>query len=118
MRNLRVAFTNGTAADSGPVQYYGCDLNTAQTVVSNCAAIATGTYSISTVNGVRVMRFAGHPATVMNHTRGYAEVDWGGTNGKWVYVFRENKPTQTARAAIANRLDATAWAAMKAQLGI
>ncbi|WP_298429115.1 hypothetical protein [Ottowia sp.] len=118
VRNLRVAFTNGTAADSGPVQYYGCDLNTAQTVVSNCAAIATGTYSISTVNGVRVMRFAGHPATVMNHTRGYAEVDWGGTNGKWVYVFRENKPTQTARAAIANRLDATAWAAMKAQLGI
>ena len=118
VRNLRVAFTNGTAADSGPVQYYGCDLNTAQTVVSNCAAIATGTYSITTVNGVRVMRFAGHPATVMNHTRGYAEVDWGGTNGKWVYVFRENKPTQAARATTANRLDATAWAAMKAQLGI
>lgn len=30
------------------VKYYACDLNDAQTVVSNCAATDTGTYAIST----------------------------------------------------------------------
>ncbi len=116
-RNLRVAFTSA-AADNGTVQYYGCDLNDAQTVVSNCAAIATGTYTISTMNGVRVLQVAGHPDTVMDHTRGYAEVDWGGESGKWVYVYRQKKPAQNWRITQANRLNATAWAAMKSQLGL
>lgn len=116
-RNLRAAFT-APAADSGPVQYYGCDLNDAQTVVSNCAPIATGTYTIGTTGGARVMQFDGHPVTIMDHTRGYTEVDWGGENGKWVYVYRQSKPAQNFRVGFANRLNATAWAAMKAQLGL
>ena len=116
-RNLRVAFT-AAAADSGSVQYYACDLNDAQTVVSNCAATDTGTYAISTINGARVMQFAGHVVTSMNHTRGYAEVDWGGANGKWLYVYRQLKPAQNYRLGSSNRLNAAAWAALKTQVGI
>lgn len=117
-RNLRVAFTGTTSATGGTVQYYECDLNADQSVASNCAATTTGTYTISTVNGVRVMRFGGQPASIMNHTRVYAELDWGGTNGKWVYQAREVKSDLSGRGSSNARLNATAWAAMKSQLGI
>lgn len=100
------------------VKYYACDLNDAQTVVSNCAATDTGTYAISTIHGARVMQFARHVVTSLNHTRGYAEVDWGGANGKWIYVYRQLKPAQNYRLGSSNRLNAAAWAALKTQVGI
>lgn len=119
LKNLRVAFTGASSATAGTVQFYECDLNSAQTVVSNCTTLSTGTYEISTVNGVRVMRFAGHPATVMDHTRVYAEVKWGGANGDWVYQAREPKSAiALGRSSRSERLNANAWSAMKAQLGL
>jgi hypothetical protein len=106
------------------VQFYECDLNAAQTVASNCATTQSGTYKIETVNGVRVMRFAGHAETTMTNTRLYVEVKAsqqtnGVTTGDWVYQAREAKPGANAEnVSISNRLGAEAWQGMKTQLGI
>ena len=48
----------------------------------------------------------------------YTEIDWGGPNRRYVYRAHETKPALIYRASNANRLNATAWAAMKAQLGL
>lgn len=119
-RNLRVAFTGTTNATSGTVQFYECDLDSAQAVASNCAATQTGTYAIGTVHGARVMRFAGHAPTVMNHTRVYAEVQNAPTviDGSWIFQARENKLDTDSAFSIQKRLNPTAWAAIKAQLGL
>jgi hypothetical protein len=118
---LRVAFTGTTSASAGTVQFYDCDLNAAQTVVSNCMAVQTGNYAISTVNGVRVMRFSGHSETIMGNIRLYTEVKntpsvIGG--GDWVFMARENKPSEALGTTRSVRLNATGWAAMKAKLGL
>lgn len=124
LKNLRVAFTGTTDANSGTVQFYECDLNAAQTVASNCATTQSGTYKIETVNGVRVMRFAGHAETTMTTTRLYVEVKAsqqtnGVTTGDWVYHAREAKPgVNTENVTTSNRLSAEAWQGMKTQLGI
>lgn len=119
-RNLRVAFAGTTNATSGTVQFYECDLNSTQSVASNCAATQTGTYAIGTVHGVRVMRFAGHAPTVMNHTRVYAEVQNAPAviDGSWVFQARENKTDVDSSVSIQKRLNPTAWAAIKPQLGL
>lgn len=123
-KNLRVAFTGTTSARQGTVQYFECDLNAAQTVASDCLALTTGTYSIETVHGVRVMRFAGHPDTIMTNTRLYVEVKAtqqtnGVATGDWVYQARENKPGAHAdNVSRVSRLSATGWQAMKTQLGL
>jgi hypothetical protein len=114
LRNLRVAFKTGNA-----VQFYECDLDATGANVSNCAATVSGTQAITTVNGVRVMRFMGGPAqTYQNHTRLYAEVDWGGTNGKWVFMARELNTDATSRASGNLRFNPTAGSALKTQLGL
>lgn len=120
LKNLRVAFTGATSPIAGTVQFYDCDLNSAQTVPSNCVAAQTGTYTISIVGGKRVMRFAGHPETVMNHTRLYVEVTDAPSviGGNWVFQAREMKPSAAANQSSPKRLNPTAWAAMKTQLGI
>lgn len=121
---LRAAFTAATDAASGTVQYYECDLDSTQTTLSNCAATNTGTYTIQTVNGVRAIRFAGHAETVMTHTRLVAEVKASQqvtafSAGDKVYTVREDKPgLTTANAVTSNRLNGTAWTAMKTQLGL
>ena len=46
------------------------------------------------------------------------EVDWGGENRRWVYRAHETKPSLNYRGTDTNRLNATAWEAMKAQLGL
>jgi hypothetical protein len=119
-KNLRVAFTGTTNATSGTVQFYECDLDSAQAVASNCVAKETGTYAISAVQGARVMRFAGHAPTVMNHTRVYAEVQNAPTvaAGNWVYQAREPKTETASALSIQKRLNPTAWNAMKTQLGL
>lgn len=118
-KNLRVAFTGTTNATSGTVQFYECDLDSAQ-VASNCLAKETGTYAIGTVHGARVMRFAGYAPTVMNHTRVYAEVQDAPTvaAGNWVYQAREPKTDTASAFSIQKRLNPTAWNAMKTQLGL
>lgn len=117
---LRVAFTGTTNATSGSVQFYDCDLNSAQTVISNCTTTQVGTYAITTVHGVRVMRFAGHAPTTMNHTRVYAEVSNAPTvvSGSRIYQARELKPSSQYNFTAVRRLSPTSWTAMRTQLGI
>ena len=118
LRNLRVAFTGTTSPTAGTVQFYDCDLNAADQP-SNCTATQTGTYSINTINGVRVMAFAGHaPTTYSTQVNFYAEAK-GTTPSDWyVYRARQAKPTMDANIGSNKRINATAWAAMKAKLGL
>jgi hypothetical protein len=118
LRNLRVAFGAATSATAGAAQFYECDLNADQSVASNCAATATGTYAMETVNGQRILRFSGQPATpAVNYDVVYAQVDWGGGN-QWVYRAHAIKPGLQARTSTTSRLNGPAWGAMKAQLGL
>ncbi|CAN7173853.1 hypothetical protein [Acidovorax sp. Leaf78] len=119
-RSLRVAFTGTTSATAGTVQFYECDLNSTQTVISNCTATQTGTYSIATLHGARVMRFAGHAPTTMGHTRSYSEVANAPTiaSGSRVFQTRETKTGVDFNFTASRRLNATAWAALRAKLGI
>ena len=117
LRNLRVAFTGTTSATDGTVQYYDCDLDAAGVVVSNCSATNTGTYHIDTVNGVRLMRFEGYAAApAAQNITFYGETK--SSNGDAIYRVRQLKPTQALATSVGYRLDATAWAAMKAKLGL
>ena len=118
---LRVAFTGTTSPTAGTVQYYECDLNVAQNTIANCVTTQTGTYAIETVQGMRVLRYTGFSETIMNNTRVHVEVPSiaglapGGTR---VYVARESKPDLANAVTRSNRLNSTAWAAMRATLGI
>ncbi|MEI2745629.1 MAG: hypothetical protein V9G22_09380 [Ottowia sp.] len=119
-KNMRVAF--GPAA--GAAQFYECDLDASGTVFAvppNCAPTTAGTYSIETVNGASIMRFAGHPAVVSTSSYEvvYTEIDWGGGAGnQWVYRAHATKPDWQFRHARSMRLNTTAWSALKAQLGL
>ena len=117
---LRVAFTGTTSPTAGTVQFYECDYNAIQNTIANCKTTQTGTYSIATVDGVRAIRYAGNAETVMNHTRLHAEVP-GITGlasaGPRVYVVRETKPSVSAESG-STRLNVTAWASMRAVLGL
>ena len=119
LRNLRVAFTGTTDATTGTVQFYDCDLNAAGTVASNCTTTQPGTYAISTVYGVRVMRFTGHaPTTFSNQENLYAELKSASTGLDYVFRARQAKPTITASLGSNKRINGTAWTAMKKQLGL
>ena len=99
------------------MQYYDCDLSVTD-VASNCTATSTGTYRIGTVNGVRVMRFEGlPPATASGQDNFYAEVK-GTATGDYVFRVRQVKPTLALAMSGTNRLNATAWQALKTQLGL
>ncbi|QHE86610.1 hypothetical protein [Hydrogenophaga sp. BPS33] len=120
LKNLRVGFTS----TPGEVQYFECDLDATQTIRSNCAPTNTGTYAIETVNGARVLRYSGFTPTVMDHVRLHAEVKASTQSnsvvgaGDWVYAVRQAKPHIDVAHSEARRLNGTAWAAMKAQLGL
>ncbi len=120
---LRVSFSSAASATAGAVQFYRCDYNPSANTIANCVATQTGTYAIGTVNGVRAVRYSGNAPTIMTHTRLHAEVAQGvpgitdGTfDGPRVFVVRENIATVALKTN--KRLDSTAWAAMKSQLGI
>ena len=120
-KSLRVAFDDATTATTGTAYYYECDLNEAQTAISNCSATQTGTWNIDTVNGARVLRFAGHTETVMSYTRVFAEVNGlGGTsiNSPRVFQAREAKGSLSFSQSSAKRLNAVAWDAMRTTLGL
>ena len=120
--NLRFAFTGTTSPTAGTVQFYQCELNAAQTVASDCVATQTGTYAIETKNGVRLMRFAGHAETVMNHTRLYVEVQNApsvvGSGSNWVYQAREGKAAIDQTQSTSVRLNDVATEALLTKLGI
>lgn len=121
-KNLRVAF--GPTGQA--VQFYQCDLSADQVQISNCTSTETGTYRIETIHGVRVMRFSGNAPTVMNHEQLYAEVLAGqqtnavAGSGNWIYRARINKPylEDNINVFASTRLNGSAWAEMKAQLGL
>lgn len=118
-RVLRVAFSGASSPTTGSVQFYGCDWN--GSVLSHCAATQTGTYAISTVNGVRVLRYAGYAETIMNHTRLHTEVKAlanAPSSSPRVFVARESKTTLAFRQSGLKRLNADAWGAMRSQLGL
>lgn len=118
--NLRFAFTGTTSPTAGTVQFYQCELNAAQTVASACVATQTGTYAIETKNGVRLMRFAGHAETVMNHTRLYVEVQNAPDviSGNWVFQAREGKASIDQSQSKSVRLNDVATDALLGKLGI
>ena len=119
LKNLRVSF--GSNAPQGVAQYYECDLNAEQTVVSNCVRSTTGAYSIETVHGARVLRFTGQPPTpFINYHVVYTEIRWvaGDPKSQWVYRAHETKPGLSARQGASHRLNDAAWTAMKTRLGI
>ena len=110
-----------SSATQGSAQYYECDLNAEQTVVSNCVPSTTGTYSIDDVNGERVLRFTGQPPTpAIRYHVVYSEIRWvaGDPNSQWVYRAHETKPGLVSRQAASHRLNEAAWTAMKTQLGL
>lgn len=121
LKNLRVSFAPGSATQ-GTATYYECDLDETQTVVSNCAALpATGGYSIDQVHGKRLLRFTGQPPTpALNYDVAYTEIRWNAAdpNSQWVYRTHETKPHLNSRLSTTNRLNGTAWEAMKAKLGL
>lgn len=122
-KNVRVAFTGTTSATTGTVRYFDCDLNASLAIVG-CTRTTSGTYRIETVSGVRVLRFENQPdVPSRNHLRVYAEVKAaqsvpGLVTGDWIYMARENKAPLPHAFSTANRLSATAWQAMRTQLGI
>lgn len=120
-RSLRVAFGDATSLTTGTAYFYECDLNAAQTAISNCGATQTGTWSIDTVNGSRVLRFAGHTETIMTYTRMFAEVNGLlGTsfNSPRVFTASETKGSLTFSQSSSKRLNSTAWSALSSKLGI
>lgn len=120
LKNLRVSMAPSSATQ-GSAQYYECDLNAEQTVVSNCVPSTTGTYSIDDVNGERVLRFTGQPPTpAIRYHVVYSEIRWvaGDPNSQSVYRAHETKPGLVSRQAASHRLNEAAWTAMKTQLGL
>lgn len=119
MKTMRVAFGAGNAA-----HYYECDLATPGGNFANppnCQTTTTGTYSIVTVNGAQIMRFAGHPAVdaSIGYDVVYTQIDWGGgPPNRWVYRAHATKPDYQNRFAQSLRLNGAAWSAFKTQLGL
>ena len=120
LKNLRVSLAPSSATQ-GAAQYYECDVNAEQTVVSNCVPSTAGAYSIDTVNGARVLRFSGQPpTTAIPYHVVYSEIRWvaGNPSSQSVYRAHETKPGLVSRQAASHRLNGAAWTAMKTQLGI
>lgn len=122
---LRVSFSGATSPIAGVAQFYRCDYDASQDSIANCVATQTGTYAISTVNGVRVLRYSGNAPTIMDHTRLHAEIAQGVSgltdgplSGSRVFVARENKATVAFNQSMSKRLNSTAWAVLKSKLGI
>jgi len=92
------------------LQYYRCDF--VGGVVSNCAALATGTVEIKTAGSARALEFMGYPDSPVGTVRSYGE--FGGA----VYVARRTKSASQFNLYSARRLNGVAWEAMKPQLGL
>lgn len=107
---LRAAFIDGST-----LQLYRCDATAPNyTDSNNCAAFAQSAYAIDTVGGVNLLRLAAFPATTLDQVRGYAEYNGG------VYQYRQQRPPTDEGQVLSyvQRLNGTAWTALKAQLGL
>lgn len=109
---LRLAFVDGATA-----QFYRCEATApAYTDPRNCSAHSQSAYSISSVQGVRLLNFANDPgkAFAQGETRGYTEYDGN------VFGFRQPPALGEAgpAASYSVRLNGAAWNSMKGVLGI
>jgi len=109
---LRVAFV-----DANNAQFYRCESTApAYADLGSCTAHSQSAFSISTVNGVRLLNFANFPgkAFAQGVARGYTEYDGN------VFGFREPAAIADEGQAVSYsvRLNGIAWNAMKAPLGI
>ncbi|KQR63273.1 hypothetical protein ASF94_01785 [Acidovorax sp. Leaf160] len=108
--SLRAAFIDG-----GTAQLYRCDATAPNyTDSSNCTPLAQSAFTIQVIGGVNVLKFTAFPTTTLDSTRGYAEY-----NGA-VYQTRQQRPATDVNQVLsyAQRLNGTAWGALKAQLGL
>lgn len=106
---LRAAFLDTVSA----VQYYKCDSVAPYTTFNNCVTItATGTFTIHAVNGAQIMDFGNYPTTNQPYIRGMGE--YSGI----VYSVRQTRSDNQYNESSSNRLNGTAWVAMRAQLGL
>lgn len=110
---LRAAFVDGAT-----VQFYKCEGTFAQNYndAHNCAAHSRSAFTIETVNGVPLLRFASFPGAAQQGglRRGYTEYDGA------VYAFRQpaDFTAQTQALTYSNRLNGTACEALKKALNI
>lgn len=109
---LRVAFI-----DASNAQFYACESTPpAYNDLGTCVAHSQSAFTISTVNGVRLLTFASFPgqAYMGGVARGYTEYDGN------VFGFRAPAAITDEGQVLtySSRLNGTAWAAMKTVLGI
>lgn len=110
-----MAFGAGNVA-----QYYVCDLSADGTTASNRAAASQGSYAVGAVNGAPILSFTGQPATAQVFDVVYTQIRWNAADptSQWVYRAHAIKPDFNSRLTSSDRLNATAWAAMKTKLGL
>ena len=80
-----------------------------------CAEAGTGTFSVVTQNGARLIKFAGQPKPVdaINYTVGYGEYA-----PNVMARYRINKPTGTHAVTQSQRLNGTAGDALRKAVGL
>jgi hypothetical protein len=101
---LMVSFADATSR----VQYYSCTFN-ASNLVTGCVALNSGTFSIGTVQGVRLMEFQSAPSyDLQTYSVGFVEYNGG--------VARVNRTLTGNRES--QRLNGVAAEALKKALGI
>lgn len=120
---MRVAFGAASNGTAGAAQFYECTLSGdfANTFADppNCKATTLGSYSIETVHGVEIMRFAGHPP--VTDAIGYSVVlstVASSSGSSRIYRAHEQKRSFNANYSSSKRLNRTAWEALKAKLGL
>lgn len=121
-RNLGLYDTNSLlrfAATTGDgLEYYRCDSNPPNyTTLSNCVSLGTGTWRLvqGLPGNVRAIEFPNMPQPtprVATTLRYYAEFE-----GQ-VYAVRRNRPEAQYNLSVSERLNGSAWEALKVQLGL
>jgi len=108
---LAGAFSDETSG----VQYYSCTFNATTNNYDTCAEAGTGTFSVVTQNGARLIKFAGQPKPVdaINYTVGYGEYA-----PNVMARYRINKPTGTHAVTQSQRLNGTAGDALRKAVGL
>ncbi len=108
---LAGAFSDETSG----VQYYSCTFNATTNNFDTCAEAGTGTFSVVTQNGVRLIKFAGQPKPVdtINYTVGYGEYA-----PNVMARYRISKPSSTYAVTQSQRLNGTAGDALRKAVGL
>lgn len=113
---LRFAFMN-TAGNGDGVQYYSCvSTPPAYLDVGACTLLGTGTATINTIHGARVLELSNQPNVTSPQTRAYTEYDDGG--GTRVWQVRRVKSDLGNNLSQSNRLNGPAYKALLDALGV